>query len=97
MHIAVSWDITEGGLPSRNEISEMMVAVLKPYSWVRPLTTFYIINTDVFGRQRINDGLLAVGQAYPTRVKFLITPVMQGPYLGFVAQNDWPEINERTK
>lgn len=96
MHIAVTWDIADG-VPPRSEINEMMVAVLKPYPWVRPLTTYYIVETDIFGRQAIYNGLLSIGQRFPTRVKFLITPLMQGQYTGFVAQTDWPHINERAK
>lgn len=95
MHIAVSWDITDG--PDRSELNERMVAVLNPYSWIRPLTTFYIIQTDVYGRQAIQDGLISVGRMYPSRVHFLVSPLMSGGYQGFLPNNLWAQINERTK
>lgn len=94
MHIAVTWDITEG--PDRANLSSQMVEVLQPYSWVRPLTTFYIIKTDAVGRETINANLTKIGQRFPQRIRFVVTPLMQGPYQGFLTQQDWTAINERT-
>lgn len=95
MHIAVSWDITDG--PDRTLISDRMIEVLKPYSWARPLTTYYVVDTDVYGRQAIQDRLLEIGRTYPSRVRFLVSPLMQGGYQGFLTQEQWNAINERTK
>lgn len=94
MHIAVTWDISDG--PDREKISQQMIAVLASYSWVRPLTTFYVIKTDVYGRQKIFDDLLKIGQIYSSRVRFLVSPLMQGTYLGFLNQDLWAPMNERT-
>ncbi|MGK9199444.1 hypothetical protein [Sinorhizobium meliloti] len=94
MHIAVSWDITDG--PDRTDISNQMIEVLRPYSWARPLTTYYVVKTDAFGREAINANLTRIGQNYPQRVRFVVTPLMQGPYQGFLTQQDWQAVNERT-
>lgn len=94
MHIVVSWDITEG--PDRTAISDRMIEVLKPFSWYRPLTTYYVIKTDAMGRQAIIDGLTTIGRAYPNRVRFVVSPLMQGAYQGFLNQDEWQHINDRT-
>jgi len=96
MHIVVSWDINDGA-PSRSELSDKLLAVMKPYSWFRPLTTYYVVRTDEVGRQAIYAGLLAVGRAYPSRINFVVSPLMQGAYLGFLPEAHWPQINERTQ
>ncbi len=94
MHVAVSWDITDGA--DRTTISDAMIEVLKPYSWYRPLTTYYIVATDYVGRDAIIIDLTRVGERYPDRVRFVVTPLMHGQYQGFLNQADWPEINNRT-
>ena len=95
MHIVVSWDISEGA-PTRGDLSEKLVTVLRPYSWFRPLTTYYIVKTDEIGRQAIYAGLLSVGRSHPNRINFVVSPLMQGAYLGFLPEKNWPQINERT-
>lgn len=94
MHLAVSWDITDG--MDRTEISNQMVQVLKPYSWHRPLTTFYILQTDTIGREVIINGLTAIGRKHPNRIRFVVSPLMQGGYQGLLNKDDWDQINQRT-
>ena len=94
MHIVVSWDITEG--PDRTQISDQMVLILKPYSWVRPLTTFYILQTDAIGREAIIAGLTSITRRYPNRIRFVVSPLMQGRYQGILNPDDWAAINSRT-
>lgn len=94
MHLVVSWDITDG--PDRSEISQQMVLVLQPYSWVRPLTTFYIVKANPLERDAIITGLNNVEHAHPGRVRFVVSPLMQGPYQGLLTKDDWDKINERT-
>ena len=45
MHIAVTWDISASG-ENWSSINERMRDVLKPYSWARPLTTFYVVKPE---------------------------------------------------
>lgn len=94
MHIAVSWDISEG--PDRDQINQQMLAIINPHGWAKPLTTFYVIKIDPISREAICDGLLRVAQAYPTRVRFVVTPLMQGTYFGYLNQDMWSPVNERT-
>lgn len=94
MHIAVSWDIA--GNENRNEITEALQQILKPYGWHRPLSTFYIIPIDAFGRDAVVNGLTSICNRYPGRIRFVVTPLMQGHYQGMLAPSDWQAINERT-
>ena len=97
LHIAVSWDI-----PATDDrwkaLNEQMLEALKPYSWVRPLSTFYIVQIhSESARGGIQSALEAVAKAAPERIHFLISPAMQGgKYNGYLSSGAWPKINERT-
>ena len=97
MHCIVSWDVSEG-VPSRNTVEEGLKRVLQPLSWVRALTTFYIVH--VSGQpqyQTLVTQLTAVAQQHPTRVHLVISPLMSGgQYYGFLPSDLWPEINTRS-
>jgi hypothetical protein len=97
MHFVVSWDISAQG-EEWTRINNDLVAVLKPYSWVRPLTTLYVVNVS---SQETWNTILAALQSTAQRhgkVNFLMTPLMQGGgYNGFLPTNLWNEINMRSK
>ena len=97
MHIAVSWDITAAG-DRWKALNGQMLEVLKPYSWVRPLSTFYIVQIHTeSARGTIQSALVAVAKAAPEQIHFLISPAMQGGrYDGYVPIDTWSIINERT-
>ena len=97
LHIAVSWDIGATG-ERWKALNQQMLKVLKPYSWVRPLSTFYIVQIRTESvRGTMQSALEAVAKAAPERIQFLISPAMQGGrYNGYVSRDTWPEINERT-
>ena len=97
MHVAISWDITaEGG--RWTTINEQMKQALGQRSWVKPLTTYYVVR--VFGegdRQAIQNDLLAVAQSVAERVHFVISPTMaSGRYDGFLPSDMWDKLNART-
>lgn len=93
MHIVVSWDIAAG--PKRSEIEQQMIDVLKPYPWVRPLTTFYILPATVGQRASINAALSSIANSVSQEVQFLISPLMGGSYMG--RHSDWASINARAE
>ncbi|KRA42108.1 hypothetical protein [Devosia sp. Root635] len=95
MHIVVSWDITDGA-PPRSELSESLKEAFAGHSWFRPLTTYYVIKADEAARLEIYEALLTVAEANPDRINFVVSPVMQGAYLGFLPQTSWDKINKRT-
>jgi hypothetical protein len=97
MHFILSWDIKIEG-PRREEIEVAMLAGIKNFSWVRPLTTFYIvqINSPV-DWENIFKYLTAVGQRYPALVHFIMSPPIQGgKYNGLLPPNLWSEINKHS-
>lgn len=97
MHIVVSWDI-KTTQPRWGEIDERLKEGLKGYSWVRPLTTFYVVRTNgETDRGLIKDRLVAVARSVSETVHIVISPTMAGGrYDGFLPQDSWSKLNERS-
>lgn len=97
MHFVVSWDLKSSG-EKWTEQNEKMKAVLKPYSWVRPLSTFYIVKVN--GQSDwdlIRNNLTAVSES-ENKINFVMTPLMSGgSYNGMLPSKTWADINERSK
>lgn len=100
MHIAVSWDIAAQGQTWQHE-NNRLLDVIKPYSWVRPLNTFYVIQVaDADARKAILNGLQQAAQTavFGTQVHVLVSPLMLGgSYEGFLPTSTWAELNARTQ
>ena len=97
MHFIVSWDIqAEDG--KWDEINAQLKECIEDYSWVRPLSTFYIVR--VSGPQEwqeIRDALVRVAESSTNRIHFVIGPLMcGGQYDGYLPKDIWPEIEKRT-
>jgi hypothetical protein len=97
MHIVISWDI-KTGQPKWDEVDEALKKCLEGYSWVRPLTTFYVVKigseTD---RNLLRDRLTKVVQGAGVTVHIVISPSMAGGrYDGFLPSDTWPKLNERS-
>ena len=97
MHVAISWDISSSG-ERWTEINNRMKEAIQPYSWARPLSTFYVVqlnkNTD---RQTIHTELLKVAKSEPESIHFVVSPVMSsGKYNGYLPEDMWAKINKRT-
>lgn len=96
MHFILSWDIKAVG--RRREVIEgNMARAIKNFSWVRPVTTFYIVKvnsqSDWFN---IRNYLATVAGAFSSEVTFVMSPLMQGGrYDGFLPPQTWSQINER--
>ncbi|MDX3973281.1 hypothetical protein [Shinella sp.] len=75
-----------------------MKEIIKPYAWVRPLNTVYVIPiTSEIDRQTINNGLTSVSNQANGFIHFLVSPAMVGgQYIGVLPQNIWPELNKRS-
>lgn len=97
MHIAVSWDIKAEN-PRWGIINERLLEKIKPYSWVRPVNTFYVIKVDsVERRVEIVKSLTQAAQGVPESVFFVVTPLMVGGrYDGLLPKENWDQLNERT-
>lgn len=97
MHLVISWDI-EIGKSKWGEIDEKLKKCLDGYSWVRPLTTFYVVRTDSeVDRTRLKEKLVAVAKAESATVHIVITPSMAGGrYDGYLPSDAWEKLNKRS-
>ena len=97
MHVAVSWDISAEG-DRWKTIDERMRAAIDRYPWVRPLSTFYVVQIySESDRQQIQNSLVAVARSAGATVHFLITPAMVGgQYQGYLPTDHWAKISVRT-
>ena len=98
MHFVVSWDIAATG-EEWSRINTELQTVLKPYSWARPLTTFYIVNVGSLETwNKILKDLQVVAKRQPHKIDLLLTPLMlAGRYDGLLSEQMWNEINARSK
>lgn len=97
MHVAVTWDISATGDRWRT-INDDMKNALGSRSWVRPLTTFYVMRVSgEVDRRVIRDALQAVAESVTERVHFIISPTMaSGRYDGYLPRDMWQKLNART-
>ena len=97
MHFIVSWDIQSEG-KEWDKINSQLLKCLDDYSWVRPLSTFYIVK--VPGQEEwegIKENLQAVAESSTATTFFVISPLMSGgQYDGWLPKTAWPQIRERT-
>ena len=99
MHIMVSWEIEAEGA-RRAAINAALRRRLHGYSWVRPLSSFYIVRVrDSEDRAKILDGLKAVARGVNAseRVRVLVGPIVaEGHYSGMLPRDMWDKIHKRT-
>lgn len=95
MHVVISWDISNA--LKRKEIDDALKVCIAANSWVKPLTTFYVVKVSSIQEcNTITERILAVTKRYPNDVHVIITPPMSGgTYSGWLPQNLWNEINMR--
>ena len=97
MHFIVSWDIQSKD-EKWDEINAQLQECLEDYSWVRPLSTFYIVR--VSGQEewaRIKEDLQAVAESSTAKTHFVVSPLMYGGrYDGWLPKTAWPKIRKRT-
>src|SRR5689334_19080889 len=98
MHIVISWDIMTAK-PAWDDIDAKLRAGLEGYSWVRPLTTLYVVRISAErDRIAIRDRLNAIARAaLPVTVHIVVSPAMTGGrYDGFLPQDSWTQLNQRS-
>lgn len=98
MHFVLSYDIHLTGEP-RTRIENLIQDTIKQYSWVKPLTTLYVM--EVNDQSQWDSILKSITSIYENNkgsINFIMTPLMQGGhYNGILNQKLWEEINKRTK
>jgi len=98
MHFVVFWEIK----PEEQrwtEINHAMEEVLSSYSWICPLTTFYIVKVNFQSDWDFIYGNLAtLAKRYSGEVNFVMSPLMEGGrYDGWLPKGLWPKIREMTE
>ncbi len=97
MHFVLTYDIHSSG-QERSNIENQINEVINQYSWVKPLTTTYVVN--VAGQNQwdlILNALQNISRNNPSKLNFLMTPLMSGGrYNGMLNENLWIEINNRS-
>lgn len=97
MHVAISWDI-KTSQPKWDEVDQALKKCLDGYSWVRPLTTFYVVRiSSETDRTSIREKLTSAAKAAGVSVHLLVSPAMAGGrYDGLLPSDTWSALNERT-
>ena len=97
LHVLISWDI-KANEPRWSALNGELRACLDGYSWVKPLTTTYIVAIpSLEDRQAIRQKLVEVCQANAKDINLLISPAMQGgQYGGWLPKDMWEKIRKRT-
>jgi hypothetical protein len=97
MHFVLSYDIHATG-DNRTRIEESINQIITQFSWVKPLTTTFIIQVNgQLEWNNIQESLSNLSRNNQGSINFLMTPLMQGGrYNGWLNQDLWNEINRRS-
>jgi hypothetical protein len=97
MHFVLSWDIQAEG-DEWSEVNKAMKLCLEGYSWVKPLSTFYIVKVSSQDEwEWIKEDLKEVAKNTDLTVHFVVSPLMDGGrYDGWLPKKTWPKIRKRT-
>lgn len=97
MHFTVAWKFRSGNSLANMGVQQEILAVLKPYSWYRPLDDIYVVkvpNTQTF--DAISNSLINVARRHPNSFYLLIGPPMVGgQFTGWLEADAWPQLNQR--
>lgn len=98
MHLIISWDI-KAEEPDWASLNKKLKNCLKGYSWVKPLTTLYIVKIDSFeDRDEIRSALIEVCKGNRKKINLIISPTIEGDkYSGWLPKPMWEKIKKRTK
>jgi len=98
MHFVVSWDVQADG-DAWNTANAELKECLSGYSWVKPLSTLYVVkiqNEESY--EAIKESLKEVSRNSSVTIHFLVTPIMNGGrYDGWLPKKMWPLIREKAQ
>ena len=96
MHALVSWNI-KAESPQWEELNEELKSCLEDYSWVKPLSTLYIVQIeDAYDHLSLKESLAEVCRDHPNMIHFVMGPPIQGGnYDGWLPKSLWPAIRKR--
>jgi hypothetical protein len=96
MHFVLCWNIKVAGERAK-EVEASLAAVIKPYSWVRALDSFYIVKVDTQEKHdAIREALVAIAKTSPKDFYFVMSPLATGRYRGWLPQSLWAKIEEKS-
>ena len=97
MYIYLIWKSRQS--KDKVEFDNALNNILIDKNWVMPLEDFYLIKVNNRAdREQLYDRLAAIAQAFSARVDFFMSqPLEGGGYSGWLLQEDWDEVHERTK
>ncbi|AYV57693.1 hypothetical protein EFP84_18805 [Leptospira kmetyi] len=98
MHVLISWDI-QAQKPEWDTIDNELRECLEGYSWVKPLSTLFIVRIRNRSRRRdIKEALVDVCKKYPDKINLLISTTLEDvSYGGWMPKTMWPKIKARTE
>ena len=99
MHIIISWDIKNSDSSDEWDfLNEELRECIKEYSWVKPLSTFYIIKLDSENeRKKIRNSIITLCKKNKGKMNVVISPILEeGKYSGWLPHSMWDKIRERT-
>ncbi|MFY0483470.1 hypothetical protein ACI6PS_12775 [Flavobacterium sp. PLA-1-15] len=96
MHFIVSWDIP-ATIPNRETFENQLRECFRQFRFVKPLTTFYIIEVpSQIEYNNIISALSTLGRTQPG-FRFVVSPIMNGGrYNGLLQNDEWTLINQIT-
>lgn len=97
MHITVSWDIKNCDTDEWNELNDNLKKTFKNYSWVKPLSTYYIVQINDFDdRKIIRQELINLCKINKGKINVIISPIIEeGKYSGWLPSKLWEKIKKR--
>jgi hypothetical protein len=98
MHFVFTYDLSATG-ERRKQIEEELDTYLKPYAWVRRLSTFYIIKVNsTLEWENLLKQLQGYSNSLPEKFHFIMSPPMTGgTYNGILTEGLWDDINKISK
>ncbi|HMK48622.1 MAG TPA: hypothetical protein VK435_01095 [Thermodesulfovibrionales bacterium] len=86
MHFIVSWEI-EPGCNRQDTINNAMLGALGGHSWIRLLSSFYVIEIEYDSDWSvIHNNLLSIAERFSGKVNFLMSPIYDQDSEFFVYQ-----------
>ena len=98
MHVLISWDVKAKG-ERWDELNKELKDCLKGFSWVKPLTTVYIVQVDdTEDRLYLKKSISEICRNNPKLINFVITPAMQGgTYGGWLPKSLWLKLKKQVE
>lgn len=98
MHTVFSYDLHIPTGNRRTEVENRIEEILRPFTHVRRLTTFYIVYVPSQAEWTVLlNQLTELSRGIPETFRFIMSPPMEGGrYNGILPRGEWDKVNEIT-